>query len=62
MDEFASISSNTRLREVYSYRWWTDDDRETYFVMVNKSGKAIKKGEQIYYNYGRRNNSYLLQK
>ena len=22
MDEFETISSNTRLREIYSYRWW----------------------------------------
>ena len=22
MDEFEAISNNTRLREIYSYRWW----------------------------------------
>lgn len=61
MDEFEAISSNTRLREIYSYRWWRDEDRENYFVMINKGAHPIKKGEQIFYNYGRRNNSYLFQ-
>lgn len=60
LDEFEAISSNTRLREIYSYRWWRDNDRDNYFVMVNKSAQTLKKGEQIYYNYGRRNNGYLL--
>ena len=30
--------------------------------MLNLSGKPLKKGQQIYYNYGGRNNFYLLQK
>jgi len=62
MDEFETISSNTRLREIYSYRWWQDNDADNYFVMVNKNHRTIKSGEQIYYNYGRRTNAYLLEK
>ena len=26
MEEFENISNNTRLREIYSYRWWQDND------------------------------------
>lgn len=37
MEEFEAIASNTRLREIYSYRWWRDCDKENYFVMLNKS-------------------------
>lgn len=62
LDEFEQISSNTRLREIYSYRWWQDDDNDNYFVMVNKHIRDIKAGEQIYYNYGKRTNAYLLEK
>lgn len=45
MDEFDTISSTTRLREIYSYRWWSDEDNDNYFVMVNKHGRDIKAGE-----------------
>ena len=61
MEEFENISSNTRLREIYQFRWWSDADKDSYFIMMNRSGKPIKAGQQIYYNYGRRNNAYLLQ-
>ena len=60
MEEFETISSTTRLRDVYSYRWWQDTDEDNYFVMFNKTGKVIKKGDQIFNNYGSRNNRYLL--
>lgn len=60
MEEFENIANNTRLREVYSYRWWKDNDPENYFVMINRNGRAIKAGEQIYYNYGKRSNAYLF--
>lgn len=26
MEEFETISNSTRLREIYSYRWWSDTD------------------------------------
>eukprot|EP00347_Sterkiella_histriomuscorum_P010062 403338831 len=61
IDEFEQIRSNTRLREIYSYRWWQDDDKDNYFVMVNRHTRELKKGEQIYYNYGKRTNAYLLE-
>lgn len=60
MDEFENISANTRLREIYQYRWWSDADSDSYFVMINRSLKSFRKGEQIFYNYGKRNNNYLL--
>lgn len=62
MNDFETISNTTRLREVYNYRWWKDTDPDNYFVMVNKNTKSILPGEQLYYNYGRRSNAYLLQK
>ncbi|CDW82727.1 set domain protein [Stylonychia lemnae] len=58
--EFDLIKNNTRLREVYGFRWWRDDDENNFLVIVNQSGKDIKAGEQIYYSYGRRSNSDLL--
>ena len=45
MEEFENISNNTRLREIYSYRWWQDSDKDNYFVMLNKSGKPLKAGD-----------------
>lgn len=45
MDEFENIGNNARLREIYSYRWWSDSDPDNYFIMVNKSFKDIKKGD-----------------
>jgi len=45
LEEFETISNNTRLREIYSYRWWQDKDEENYFVMVNKSGKPLLPGQ-----------------
>jgi hypothetical protein len=45
MEEFETISNSTRLREIYSYRWWQDNDNENYFVMVNKYGRSLKPGE-----------------
>ena len=41
--------------------WLSEDTmRDTYFVITNKDEKPIKKGDQIYFTYGRRNNSHLL--
>lgn len=62
VEDFETISNNTRLREIYSYRWWADKEVDNYFVMVNKESRTLMPGEQIYYNYGRRSNSYLLLK
>ena len=62
IEEYENISNNTRLREIYSYRWWQDSDQDNYIVMINRSGRTLKAGEQIFTNYGCRNNSYLLQK
>ena len=44
MEEFENISSNTRLREIYQFRWWSDSDKDSYFIMMNRSGKPIKAG------------------
>jgi hypothetical protein len=62
MEEMENISSSLLLSEIYQYRWWSDADTDSYLVMVNKTGSPFLKGSQIYYNYGRRNNSYLMQK
>jgi hypothetical protein len=44
MEDFETISNSTRLRQVYSYRWWSDDDESNYFVMINKK-RLMEKGE-----------------
>ena len=45
MEEFETISSNTRLRDIYNYRWWSDTDQDNYFILVNKHGRTLKPGE-----------------
>ena len=45
LEEFEHISSNSRLREIYNFRWWTDSDDQTYFVMVCKNVEGIKPRE-----------------
>ena len=62
MEEMESISSSLLLSEIYQYRWWSDADTDSYLVMINKTSSPFLKGSQIHYNYGRRNNSYLMQK
>jgi hypothetical protein len=45
VEEFETIANDTRLREIYSYRWWQDASPDTYFVMINKSGRPVRAGE-----------------
>ena len=60
-EEMQYIAKNARLREVYQYReWYKDEDNENYLVFYNASGRYVEPGKQIYYNYGRRSNSYLF--
>jgi len=60
--EMQDIAANTRLREVYQYRdWYKDEDQDNYLVFYNGSDGYIEPGKQIFYNYGRRTSSYLLQ-
>ena len=60
-EEMMYIAKNPRLREVYQYReWYRDEDNENYLVFYNASGGYVEPGKQIYYNYGRRSNSYLI--
>lgn len=60
MDEYETLTSNTRLREIFSYRWWKDTDDDNYFVFINKTQASIKAGEQIFNNYGKRTNAHLF--
>lgn len=62
MDEFDTISTTTRLREIYNYRWWKDEDEDNYLVLVNKHRQTLKAGEQVFTNYGKRSNAHLLEK
>lgn len=62
MFELETVKQSSRLREVYQYRWWRDQDQNNFLVIVNTSGKDILAGEQIYYNYGKRSNADLLMK
>ena len=57
------VKDSTRLKEIFAYRWLKqDNESETYLVIVNTSGRDIRPGEQVYYNYGRRTNTDLLLK
>ena len=35
-------------------------EKETYFVLTNRSGRTIKKGEEVFYFYGEMSNTFLL--
>ena len=43
------------------FEWFEDKDDDCYFVMVNKDRRTVKKGEQVFYCYGDRNNRFLMQ-
>lgn len=62
-EEMEEIAKSSRLREVYHYRdWYQDEDSDNYLVFYNgSSDRYIEPGKQIYFSYGRRSNSYLLQ-
>ena len=56
------IYESTRLRSVYSQRWWQYDLKGTYFVMYNMKHEPIRKGEQLTYSYGAQGNASLIEK
>ena len=43
------------------FDWFEHDDKDCYFVLVNKDRRTIKAGEQVFYCYGDRSNRFLLQ-
>jgi hypothetical protein len=42
------------------FEWVKTNEESTYISFVNNNRRPIKKGEQIFYNYGRRSNQFLL--
>ena len=46
------------------FEWFNDEEHkdQTYFALVNCDRRTVKKGEQIYYCYGKRSNLFLLLK
>jgi hypothetical protein len=59
----SEISKDTRLKEVFNYRdWYQHDDDNNYMVFINGGERAIEAGEQLFFSYGFRSNSYLLNK
>lgn len=47
-----------RVLDEEEYSWFDPRDPNQYFIM--HTTKAIRKGEEIFYRYGRRSNSYLI--
>jgi hypothetical protein len=37
-----------------------ETSKETYFIIANKGERTIKKGEQVFFNYGNRTNQHLI--
>lgn len=60
-EEKDQIYESTRLRSIYSQRWWQYDLKSTFFVMYNSKHEPIKKGEQLTYSYGAHNNAMLME-
>lgn len=63
--DFEAIGKSQRLREVYNYRDWYQEQQDAdnnYLVFANTSDRPIQPGEQIHFSYGRRTNAYLLLK
>ena len=42
------------------FQWVESNESSTYISFINTTRKPIKKGDQIFYNYGRRSNQFLL--
>jgi hypothetical protein len=60
-DELEWISDDPILRNMYNNRWYRYNNNDTYVIMANRSGKVIKKGEQLTNIYGSRSNSYWFE-
>ena len=43
-----------------NFSWYTDGDRDTYFVLCTKYKNVYKAGQQVFHCYGRRTNRFLL--
>lgn len=43
-----------------NFAWYTDGDKDTYFVLCTKYKNVYKKGQQVFHCYGRRTNRFLL--
>jgi hypothetical protein len=54
-------SSSGKPKKKKDFSWLADvSDKDTYFTLVNQSGRTIKKGEQLFYRYGCKSNASLL--
>jgi len=47
--------------DAYNDRWYRYNNDDTYFILVNRRGTSIMPGEQVYFSYGKKSNSYLLE-
>jgi len=44
------------------FEWWKHGDPEAYIALVNCEPTPVEAGQQVFYCYGRRSNSFLLLK
>ena len=60
VEELEAIADNSLLKQAYNNRWYRHDNPDTYFTLINM-GANIEPNDQVWFSYGRRSNSYLLE-
>ena len=61
-EECEQIQYSKVLQQAYQNRWYRHDNPDTYFIMLNISHHTIKAGSEITFSYGKRSNSFLVEK
>lgn len=62
-----TVTDSHVLRNVYQFKWWRPASGDPpaaddcWAVMYNCSSESIRAGDQVFFTYGLRSNSYLLQ-
>ena len=59
--ELETVSHSEKLRDVYSYRWWSVDLHDSYFTFYNNGLELMKAGDQVTFSYGCKANHELVE-
>jgi hypothetical protein len=61
-EELEQLEVSLEAQAAFNNRWYRTDNPDTYFVLVNMEERTIKAGEQVFFQYAEKSNSYLLEK
>ena len=60
-EEYDEEESGSEMEEEDVKEWFKPEHEEdSHFVYVNNNRKTIQAGDQVFYNYGKRSNYYLI--